>query len=129
MKQILTLALLALALSATAQTTALDYYALWITKSNQLRLELLTYEVAADILATPADSTYVDDALAVTSSANLDSYVVRYTREAVKRKANPAALTDTVIKNALRDIFIKDYWGRQRRAGVITKQEYYTNTQ
>jgi len=130
MKKILSIfALCIFALSATAQTTIIDYAAVWAEKQQQIRLEVAIHATASNILDTPADSIFAAKAVGVILSSNMDSYKRRYTREAIKRKVNPNALGDTQLVNGVRALFIAEYWAEQLRNGLITATEYYAETQ
>ena len=59
MKKILSIFALALfALSATGQTTIIDFAEVWAEKQHQIRLEVAIHATAANILDTPADSIF-----------------------------------------------------------------------
>jgi len=130
MKKILsTFAIIAFALAANAQTTILDYAALWNKKANQIRLEVAIQTVADDILNTPADSALAIKAVNIVLSSNVDAYKRRFMRQGVERQVNPDNLTDTQLIAGVRSIFVFEYWAERLRNGEISATQFYINTQ
>lgn len=138
MKKLLVLILFAfVVLSASAQTTILDYTELWKQKSQQTRLEVAIYNVCVDIMNTGpaeiADTIYAKKAASYifenSPNSSRGAYLRRYTKEGINRKINPENLSDNALITGIELIFKKEYWIEEFLAGNISFVEYYTAVQ